>query len=277
MCCVEKLGWNFLPSFSFYLRTMKRPRILVVNDDGITAPGIKVLMEEMMGLGDVVVVAPEGPQSGMGHAITIGKPLRIDKVDLYPEVEMYKSSGTPVDCVKLAVHKVFQGHKPDLCVSGINHGLNYSINVLYSGTMSAAVEGAIEGIPSIGFSYDDFDQDADFSGCRPFVRAIAQEVLKNGLPKGTLLNVNFPKTDHIQGVKICRQANAKWAEEFDERTDPYKRSYFWLTGQFQLEDRGEDTDVWALQHHYASIVPVQFDMTAHHAIPYLNSWSFDLP
>jgi 5'-nucleotidase len=256
---------------------MKRPRILVVNDDGITAPGIKVLMEEMMGLGDVVVVAPEGPQSGMGHAITIGKPLRIDKVDLYPEVEMYKSSGTPVDCVKLAVHKVFQGRKPDLCVSGINHGLNYSINVLYSGTMSAAVEGAIEGIPSIGFSYDDFDQDADFSGCRPFVRAIAQEVLKNGLPKGTLLNVNFPKTDHIQGVKICRQANAKWAEEFDERTDPYKRSYFWLTGQFQLEDRGEDTDVWALQHDYASIVPVQFDMTAHHAIPFLNSWSFDLP
>jgi 5'-nucleotidase len=148
---------------------------------------------------------------------------------------------------------------------------------LYSGTMSAAVEGAIEGIPSIGFSYDDFDQDADFSGCRPFVRAIAQEVLKNGLPKGTLLNVNFPKTDHIQGVKICRQANAKWAEEFDERTDPYKRSYFWLTGQFQLEDRGEDTDVWALQHDYASIVPVQFDMTAHHAIPFLNSWSFDLP
>jgi 5'-nucleotidase len=255
---------------------MKRPTILVVNDDGITAPGIRVLMEEMSSIGDVVVVAPEGPQSGMGHAITIGKPLRIDQVDLYKGVKMYKSSGTPVDCVKLAVHKVFNGKKPDLCVSGINHGLNYSINVLYSGTMSAAVEGAIEGIPSIGFSYDDFDQHADFSQCRPFIRSIAKEVLKNGLPKGSLLNVNFPKTASIQGVKICRQANAKWAEEFDERMDPYRRSYYWLTGHFQLEDRGEDTDVWAIQHDYVSVVPVQFDMTAHHVIPELNSWRFDL-
>jgi len=269
---------NFLPGFSFYIRDMKQqPTILVVNDDGITAPGIKVLMEEMSHLGRVVVVAPEGPQSGMGHAITIGKPLRIDQVDLYNGIEMYKSSGTPVDCVKLAVNKIFKGRKPDLCVSGINHGLNYSINVLYSGTMSAAVEGAIEGIPSIGFSYDDFDHDADFSTTRPYVRAIAQQVLANGLPKGTLLNVNFPKTQKIKGIKICRQANAKWAEEFDERTDPYKRSYYWLTGVFKLEDRGEDTDVWALQKEYASVVPVQFDMTAHHAIPELNSWSFDIP
>lgn len=254
----------------------KKPVILVVNDDGITAPGIKVLLEEMKQLGEVIVVAPEGPQSGMGHAITIGKPLRIDKVDLYDGVHMYKSSGTPVDCVKLAVNKVLKGRLPDLCVSGINHGLNNSINILYSGTMSAAVEGAIEGIPSIGFSYDDFSQDADFSQCRPYVRAIAEEVLKNGLPDGTLLNVNFPKVDKLAGVKICRQAKAKWAEEFDERTDPYKRSYYWLTGIFKSEDRGEDTDVWALQHGYVSVVPVQFDMTAHHFIPQLNAWSFDL-
>ncbi|HZH55011.1 MAG TPA: 5'/3'-nucleotidase SurE [Sphingobacteriaceae bacterium] len=252
----------------------KRPTILVVNDDGITAPGIKVLIEEMQELGDVTVVAPEGPQSGMGHAITIGKPLRIDPVHIYEGVEMYKCSGTPVDCVKLAVNKIFRGRKPDLCVSGINHGLNNSINVLYSGTMSAAVEGAIEGINSIGFSYDDFADDADFSKCRPYVRAIAAQVLANGLAKGTLLNVNFPNVPELQGVKICRQANAKWEEEFEERTDPYNRSYFWLTGVFKLQDRGEDTDVWALNSGFVSVVPVQFDMTAHHMIPQLNSWSF---
>ncbi len=253
-----------------------KPTILVVNDDGITAPGIKVLMEEMQQLGDVVVVAPEGVQSGMGHAITIGKPLRLDQVEIYPGVEMYKCSGTPVDCVKLAVNKIFKGRKPDICVSGINHGLNNSINVLYSGTMSAAVEGAIEGIPSIGFSYDDFNHDADFSRCRPYVRSITEQVIANGLTPKTLLNVNFPNVAKIKGVKICRQADAKWEEEFEERADPYRRSYYWLTGVFKLRDQGEDTDVWALQNGYASVVPVQFDMTAHHAIPTLNSWNFDL-
>ena len=252
----------------------KQPSILVVNDAGITASGIRVLIEEMQKLGRVTVVAPEGPQSGTGHAITIGKPLRIDPVYIYPDVEMYKCSGTPVDCVKLAVNKVFKGRKPDICVSGINHGLNHSINVLYSGTMSAAVEGAIEGIPAVGFSFDDFEHNADFSICRPYVRAVAEQVLANGLPKGCLLNVNFPKLPEIKGIKICRQADAKWEEEFDERKDPYDRSYYWLTGVFQLRDRGQDTDVWALQNGYASIVPVQFDMTAHHAIPELNSWTF---
>lgn len=256
--------------------TIKKPTILVVNDDGFTAPGIKVLLEEMQKIGDVTVVAPDSPQSGMGHAITIGKPLRIDAVHIYPNVKMYKCSGTPVDCVKLAVNKIFKGKRPDICVSGINHGLNNSINILYSGTMSAAVEGAIEGIPSIGFSYDDFSSEADFSQCRPFVGAITREVLKNGLQKGTLLNVNFPNVDKIKGIKICRQANAKWAEEFDERMDPYNRSYYWLTGVFKSNDQGEDTDVWALQNGFASIVPVQFDMTAHHAIPELNSWAFEV-
>ncbi|QNL49976.1 5'/3'-nucleotidase SurE [Olivibacter sp. SDN3] len=255
--------------------TKQKPTILVVNDDGITAPGIKVLMEEMQTLGKVVVVAPDSPQSGMGHAITIGKPLRIDPVYIYPEVEMYKCSGTPVDCVKLAVNKIFKGRKPDLCVSGINHGLNNSINVLYSGTMSAAVEGAIESIPSVGFSYDDHTLDADFDKCRPYVREIAKQVLKNSIQQGTLLNVNFPQ-GNIKGVKVCRQADAKWAEEFEEREDPYHRPYYWLTGKFVLNDRGEDTDVWALRNGFVSLVPVQFDMTAHHAIPQLNAWSFDV-
>ncbi len=256
--------------------TELKPTILVVNDDGITAPGIKVLIEEMQKLGKVVVVAPDSPQSGMGHAITIGRPLRMDAVDIYEGVEMYKCSGTPVDCVKLAVNKIFKGKKPDICVSGINHGLNNSINVLYSGTMSAATEGAIEGIPSIGFSLDDFSQHADFSFCRSYVSGITKQVLANGLPKGTLLNVNFPNTDHIKGVKICRQAAARWVEEFDERIDPHNRDYYWMTGKFQLEDRGEDTDAHALNNGYVSIVPVQFDMTAHHAIPELNSWSFEV-
>jgi 5'-nucleotidase len=252
-----------------------KPTILVVNDDGITAPGIKALIEVMQEIGNVVVVAPDSPQSGMGHAITIGKPLRLDKVDLYEGVEMYKCSGTPVDCVKLAVNVVFKGKKPDLCVSGINHGLNNSINVLYSGTMSAAVEGAIESIPSIGFSLDDFTLEADFSSTKKYIKQIAEQVLNHGLPQATLLNVNFPNTKEIKGIKICRQANAKWAEEFDERLDPHKRKYYWLTGVFQVNDQGEDTDVWALEHQYASVVPVQFDMTAHHAIGLLNSWKFD--
>jgi 5'-nucleotidase len=256
--------------------TKSRPSILVVNDDGVTAPGIKCLMDAMKELGRVVVVAPDSPQSGMGHAITVGKPLRLDRVDVYPEIEMYSCSGTPVDCVKLAVNKIFKGKKPDLCVSGINHGLNNSINVLYSGTMSAAVEGAIESIPSIGFSLDDYTLQADFSHCIKYVKEIAAQVLKNGLPAGTLLNVNFPAGPHIKGIKIARQANAKWAEEFDERMDPHKRPYYWLTGVFQSNDGGEDTDVWALEHGYASLVPVQFDMTAHHAIPVLNGWKFEV-
>ncbi|WP_354358874.1 5'/3'-nucleotidase SurE [Pedobacter sp. UYP30] len=251
-----------------------RPNILVVNDDGITAKGIKNLIEVMEHLGNVVVVAPDSPQSGMGHAITIGKPIRFDKVDLYAGVEMYKCSGTPVDCVKLAVNKIFKGNKPDLCVSGINHGLNNSINVIYSGTMSAAVEGAIERIPSIGFSLDDFTSDADFQYTKPFIKSISEQVLQHGLPDGTLLNVNFPKGDSLKGIKICRQANAKWAEEFEERIDPYKRPYYWLTGVFQNFDKGEDTDVWALEHGYVSVVPVQFDLTAHHAIQLLNGWDF---
>ncbi|QQL48337.1 5'/3'-nucleotidase SurE [Mucilaginibacter ginkgonis] len=251
-----------------------KPTILVVNDDGVTAPGIKALMGVMKELGRVVVVAPDSPQSGMGHAITIGKPLRLDKVNVYEGIEAYACSGTPVDCVKLAVNTILKGKKPDLCVSGINHGLNNSINVLYSGTMSAAVEGGIEKIPSIGFSLDDYTMQADFSHCLKWVKQLAQQVLKNGLPLGTVLNVNFPSGNGIKGIKICRQADAKWAEEFEQRIDPYKRPYYWSSGVFELNETGEDTDCWALANGYASVVPVQFDMTAHHAIPLLNSWEF---
>jgi 5'-nucleotidase len=252
---------------------MKRPLILVTNDDGISAPGIRNLIRIMNDFGDVVVVAPDGPQSGMGHAITIDSTLRCDKViiDKGNQIE-YACSGTPVDCVKLAVNKLLP-RKPDLCVSGINHGSNSSINVIYSGTMSAAVEGALEGIPSIGFSLLDYAHNADFSESEKYIRKITKYVLENGMDRGVCLNVNIPKTkdnEEIKGVKVCRQASANWEEEFEERIDPKGRTYYWLTGKFVNYDKGTDTDEWALANHFVSIVPVQFDITAYPSISALN-------
>ncbi|MDN5211133.1 5'/3'-nucleotidase SurE [Fulvivirgaceae bacterium BMA12] len=252
---------------------MAKPLILVSNDDGITSYGIRILVEIMSELGEVVVVAPDSPQSGMGHAITIGNTLRLDEVDIFKVARSYKCSGTPADCVKLAKHRVLKDKKPDLVVSGINHGANTSISVLYSGTMSAAIEGAIEDMPSIGFSLCDYSSKADFSHIREFVYKIASEALEKGMPKNTALNVNFPpkRNEKIRGIKICRQARARWQEEFDERFDPYGRSYFWLAGNFVNFDKGEDNDEWAIANNYVSVVPCQFDMTAHHAIGQLNN------
>lgn len=254
-----------------------RPIILVTNDDGITAPGLRSLVEAMQKIGEVVVVAPDSPQSGMGHAITIGRPLRMDKVEMHGEFLGYQCSGTPVDCVKLAVNKVLH-RKPDLCVSGINHGSNSSINVIYSGTMSAAMEGAIEGIPSIGFSLNNYSHNADFSASVHYSRIIARNILRHGLPVNTLINVNLPDLPltKIKGIKICRQALAKWEEEFDEREDPRKRPYYWLTGKFINYDKGDDTDEWALKNGYVSVVPVLFDFTAHHAFQHLNKIQWDV-
>jgi 5'-nucleotidase len=232
-------------------------------------------VEAVQPLGDIYVVAPDSPQSGMGHAITINNLLRLDRVEMDREGEWYQCSGTPVDCVKIAIDKILH-RKPDLCVSGINHGSNSSINVIYSGTMSAAIEGAIEGIPSIGFSYLNYSLQADLTGPKVYARMIAETILKNGLPTGTLLNVNFPNIPYaeVKGIKICRQALAKWEEEFDERLDPNKRKYYWLTGKFKNYDNGEDTDEWALAQGYVSIVPVQYDLTAHQAIGYLNKLNY---
>lgn len=253
------------------------PLILVTNDDGITAPGVRALIDVMKELGRVVVVAPDKPQSAMGHAITINNTLYLQKTSLPgADIEEYSCSGTPVDCVKMAVSELLE-QKPDLCVSGINHGSNSSINVIYSGTMSAAVEAAIEGIPAIGFSLQDFDWNADFESVKPFVKRIASEVLNNGLPQGVLLNVNFPKLPHdaIKGVKVCRQAKAMWIEKFDKRQNPSGRDYYWLTGEFVNMDQGEDTDEWALDNGYVSVVPVHYDMTAHQAISELNTWKLN--
>lgn len=255
----------------------KKPLILVTNDDSINAPGIRALISVMKELGDVVVVAPDSPQSAMGHAITINSTLHINKLNSDPELEAeYSCSGTPVDCVKFAVNEILH-RKPDLCVSGINHGSNSSINVIYSGTMSAAVEAGIEGIPAIGFSLLDYNWNADFESCKPFVKKIASEVLEKGLPDGVILNVNLPKLteNEIKGIKICRQAKAYWEEKFDKRTNPMGKDYYWLTGKFVNLDKGEDTDEWALQNGYISVVPVQFDLTAHHAIQTLNNWGLN--
>ena len=251
---------------------MSKPLILVSNDDGITSKGIRVLVSVMKKLGDVVVVAPDSPQSGMGHAITIGQTLRLDEEDIFEDVLAFKSSGTPADCVKLAKHYVLKDRKPDLVVSGINHGSNTSISVLYSGTMSAAIEGALEGLPSIGFSLCDFSSKADFSHVEEWVEKIARQVLENGIPKGIALNVNFPpkRNEEIRGVKICRQADAKWQEEFAERFDPTGRKYFWMAGNFVNYDKGEDNDEWAIANNYISIVPCLYDLTAHHAISHIN-------
>ena len=257
--------------------TKKKPLILVTNDDGITAPGIRALISVMNEIGDVCVVAPDSPQSAMGHAITINEALYCDPIVVDPNgpQQEYSCSGTPVDCVKMATHEILK-RKPDLCVSGINHGSNSAINVIYSGTMSAAVEAGIEGIPSVGFSLLDSSMNADFEPAKKYIRIIVENILKNGLQKGVILNVNIPKltSDQIKGLKICRQANAHWEEEFDKRTNPMGREYYWLTGKFINEDKGEDTDEWALANGYVSVVPTQFDLTAHHYIQELNQWDF---
>ncbi len=237
--------------------------ILITNDDGVTAPGIRHLVEAVKDLGRVVVVAPDKPQSGMGHAITIGFPLRMSKVKIIDGVEAWSCSGTPVDCVKIAVDKILH-RKPDLCLSGINHGANHSINVIYSGTMSAAIEASIESIPSVGFSLLDYSVEADFTGAKKYARIIVEQLKKQKkIDRHLCLNVNFPAIPEplIMGIKVARQAYAKYEEDFSERDDPHGRKYYWLTGAFVNFDEGKDTDVWALENNFVSVVPVQFDLT----------------
>lgn len=255
---------------------MQRPVILITNDDGVMAPGIRALVKFMLELGEVVVVAPDKPQSGMGHAVTIVNPIRLEKITVDGGHDEYSCSGTPVDCVKLAVNKVLK-RKPDLLVSGINHGSNSSVNVIYSGTMSAAIEGAMEDIPSIGFSLLDYSFDADFMSGKPFIQHIALTVLQKGLPSGICLNVNIPavKEKDIKGIRVCRQARANWEEEFDHRKDPRGKDYFWLTGRFAVHENSNETDEWALENKFVSVVPIQFDFTAHDLIPELQKWKFN--
>lgn len=248
---------------------MSKPLILVTNDDGITAPGIRNLVQAAAKFGEVVVVAPDSPQSAKGHAITISQPLRIHASDVFDGIEAYEVSGTPVDCVKLAKSVILKNRQPDLCVSGINHGSNASINILYSGTMSAAMEAAVENIPSIGFSLLDFAYDADFSAAKHYAELLIGYALKdNNLPKGKLLNVNIPKLplEEIKGFKICHQAKGRWTEEFAEAIDPRGQKYYWLTGKFTNEDSSPNADINALEAGYVSVVPSIHDLTDYPAI-----------
>lgn len=256
---------------------MKKPTILISNDDGIHAPGILALIEVAREFGEVWVVAPDSPQSGMGHAISVAETLRIQKETLFDDVVGYACSGTPADCVKLATG-VLMKKQPDLILSGINHGANSSVSTIYSGTLSAAREGAIQGIASIGFSHTAFSHSSDMSACKVIVRKLIEVALKGPLAAGHYLNVNIPALpiEKIKGIRVTRQAVGRWIEEFDERMDPFGRPYYWLKGRFELLDKGTDTDEYALHEGYVSVTPLEFDMTDHHNLPMLNTWDWGL-
>jgi 5'-nucleotidase len=253
-----------------------KPLILVTNDDGIEAKGLQALIETVKFIGKVIVVAPAEPQSGMSHAITVKKPLQVEKVREEGDVVQYECMGTPVDCVKIAFNQLLD-HKPDLLVSGINHGSNSSSSVFYSGTMGAALEGCINEVPSIGFSLLSLDPDADFSASKYFVEKIIGKVLANGLPKSICLNVNVPPVpkDKIAGIKVTRQTKGFWKEEFDKRIDSLGRSYYWLTGYFHNDEpNANDTDEWALKNNFVSVVPLHVDLTCYDTLRKIQDWNF---
>lgn len=249
-----------------------KPLILVTNDDGIKAGGLVALVNMLTELGDVVVVAPNQSYSGMSHAITVNHPLYAKKVREKKHLTVYKVNGTPVDCVKLAINQLLE-KKPNLVVSGINHGSNSSISLHYSGTLGAAREGALSQVPSIGLSLLDYSYEADFSEAVVYARKVVEKVLQNGLPAGSYLNVNVPEVSPLNGLKVVRQANGKWVEDFIERTDPRGRTYYWLTGRFEnLEPDATDTDEYALSQGYVSLVPCHLDSTDHELIPQLKEY-----
>jgi 5'-nucleotidase len=254
-----------------------RPLILITNDDGINAPGIRTLINIVKLLGDVIVVAPEQSYSGMGHAVTLTTPIRLRKITESKEYSEYASSGTPVDCVKLALNNILQ-KEPDLVVSGINHGANSSVNIIYSGTMAAAIEGSLGGITSIGFSLVDFSYNADFDSGIEFIRKIIIDVLSSNYEKGSCLNVNIPAVKHseIKGIKVCRQSKGNWVEAFDDREDPQNRKYYWLSGSFKNQENCTETDLWALENNYISIVPITLDYTRHEQIAAIKNLEYNV-
>ncbi len=243
---------------------MKRPLILVSNDDGYLARGVRELMKCLSTMGEVVGVCPDAPRSGQSMAITVNSPLRVREEEDVDGMKMYSVNGTPVDCVKMAMHVVLRGRRPDLMVSGINHGSNASINVVYSGTMGATFEGCAFGIPSVGFSLTDHDPNADFSSCLPFVTRLCEGVLSGGLPDGVCLNVNIPNTVFPPTeMRLVRACKGNWSDEYEEYTDPHGHKFYWLKGTFRNDEPdADDTDEWCLSHGIVSVVPTMLDRTA---------------
>ncbi len=236
-----------------------KPLILVCNDDGIFSPGIKALAEVASEFGEVVVVAPDRQQSAVGHAITMSVPLRANEMTVAKKYKGFAVNGTPADCIKLA-HGNLLDRKPDLVLSGINHGSNAGINILYSGTVSAATEGTILGYPSIAVSCTAYPEQADLKGAQEAARRVVKFVLEKGLPKGVTLNVNAPEGE-FRGIEWSRMADSRYVEEYEDRVDPFNRAYYWLTGQFELLDEGNDSDIHILNEGYATVTPIQYDLT----------------
>lgn len=251
---------------------IQKPLIFITNDDGYDAPGIKALIDAVKDLGEILVVAPDGPRSGMSSAITSANPIRVRLVEESEDIKIYACTGTPVDCVKLGISKVAQ-RTPDIILSGINHGSNASICVLYSGTMGAAIEGCVFKIPSVGFSLLDHSMNADFSESQIYVKLVTKQILKEGLPIGTCLNINIPKGNELKGLRICRQAAGQWIEEFKPSEDGSGKEIYWLTGHFRNDEPDDvTTDEWVLARSYVSIVPIKVDMTDHYYVDRLKEW-----
>ncbi len=252
----------------------KKPLILIANDDGYRAKGFYKLIELMRKIGEVVAISTEKPMSGQSHSITNHEPLRVYLAEQDVDYKLYVCTGRPVDCIKIG-YRFTDGRLPDLVVSGINHGSNASSNVIYSGTMAAALEACMDGVPAIGFSVDSYSSNACFDHVDYYVDTIARRVLKEGLPKGVCLNVNMPKKsdEPIKGVRICRQAKGRWSQTFEQRVDPFGRDYYWLTGYFIEEDEGADTDLYAIKNNYIAVVPTMFDMTSYSTMEMLKDWS----
>ncbi len=255
----------------------KKPLILVTNDDGYEAPGILKLLEVAQKFGDVILVGPMKGQSGMSHAVSLNTPIRLEKMREEPGLTVYACSGTPADCVKIALNQILD-IKPDLLLSGINHGSNSSVSLFYSGTVAAVIEGCMSGVPSIAFSVDNHAIDADFALAMHYAEPVIREALTKGIPKKTCLNINFPDIPlhACLGIRVCRQAKGVWKEEFDHRIDPQGRDYYWLTGFFSNEEPGEvDTDDYLMQQNYAAIVPIKVDVTDYEAIEEIGGWDLE--
>lgn len=254
----------------------EKPVILLSNDDGYDAKGLAAVIEAVKPLGEIVVLAPDGPRSGVAGAITRHVPLTTKLVRKEDNVTIYKCNGMPVDCIKLGLETVVP-RKPKLIISGVNHGENVSINIHYSGTMGVVLEGCMKGVPSIGFSLDNPSWNADFSATVPIIRKIAQKVLEEGLSEGTCLNVNFPNTNEYKGIKVCRQGRGVWDREYEERTHPLGYKYYWATGHFvNYEPDAEDTDKWAIGHGYVSITPQKIDATAYEEMKKIEAFNITL-